>query len=249
MFGRSRPWRAAVLIFGLLLLASACKKSTDNNNPSGAPETEPPTASPAVQSAGNFGLAGSVDHAFQGVGPPVQIALAGVSLGGTGPTGASGATASPATNGATPTQQGVMRITLDQVSAPLHDKCGVSVGDKVNVFWLTDTQFDTSLVNGTSFESSLEGRKLGVAGSIFVTGGNEQPNLGLPTPSTSPSATPSTVNTNCTLVADSVSSTASEVLPTVRPRATARRTAAPTARPTATPAPTPTPTQIGRAHV
>jgi hypothetical protein len=241
----TRVLRAVAVLSIPLLAAVACSKSNNNTNPSEAPQTEPPSASPAVQSAGNFGLTGTVDHAFEGVGPPVQVSLAGVSLTpapGVSGTSASGATASPATNGATPQQPGVMRVTLDQVSGPLRDKCGVSAGNRVNVFWLTDTQFDTALLSGTSLESSLEGKKLGVAGSIFVTGSNDQTNLGLPTPSTSPATTPSTVNTTCTLVADSVSSTASEVLPTVRPRATTRPTARPTVRPTATVRVTPSPT-------
>jgi hypothetical protein len=244
-----------------VLAATACSKK-DNANPTGAPQTEPPSASPSVQSAGNFGLTGSVDHAFSGVGPPVGVSLAGVSLtpapGASGPSGTTSATASPSTNGVTAGQQGVMRITLEQVSGPLHDKCGVNAGDKVNVFWLPDTQFDASLLSsGTSLESVLENKKLGVAGSIFVTGASDQSsNLGLPTPATSasPSATAAVVNTNCTLVADSVSSTATEVPPTVRPRTTPRRTAAPThspspkptqspsPKPTLSPSPKPTPT-------
>jgi len=251
----TRVLRAVAVLVLPVLAATACSKKNDANSTS-APETEPPSASPSVQSAGNFGLTGSVDHAFSGVGPPVQVALAGVSLtpapglsGPSGVSGTSGATASPATNGVTAGQQGVMRITLEQVSGPLHDKCGVNAGDKVNVFWLTDTQFDASLLSsGTSLESVLEGKKLGVAGSIFVAGASDQTNLGLPTtqPSTSPSTSPSAaaVNTNCTLVADSVSSTATEVPPTVRPRVTPRRTATPTHSPSPAPthSPSPTPT-------
>src|SRR5207247_11415053 len=101
-----------------------------------------------------------------------------------------GPTASPAA--VSTTQQGVMRVALDNVSSTLHDKCGVSSGDKVNVFWLTDTQFDESLLNGTTIEGSLEGRHVGVAGSLLGPDGQQQPNnLGLPpTPSTAPSSSP-----------------------------------------------------------
>jgi hypothetical protein len=243
---------AAALLAGLV----ACSKGT----PAAAPQTEPPTATPGVQASGDFQLAGSVDHAFQGVGPPVQVALAGVSLtpspaAGSGPTGASGGTI-----GGAPTQQGVMRITLDNVSTTLHDQCGANTGDKVNVFWLTDTQFDPSLLGGTTMETSLEGRKIGVAGSIFAAGAQPSSNFGLPSPSASPLATAGALNTNCTLVADRVTS-GTEVLPTVRPRtrtgtattapatpratvrptATVRATATPTPRHTASPTPAPTP--------
>src|SRR5260370_18061984 len=179
--------RAVAVLAIVVFVAAACSKG-NNNNSSAAPQTEPPTATPGVQSVGNFGLVGTVNHAFEGVGPPVQIALAGISVtptpGVSGPSGTAGTS-----SGARATQQGVMRITLENVSSPLHDKCGVSAGDKINVFWLTDTQFDTTLLSGSSLESSLEGRKIGVAGSIFVTGSSDQSNtnLGLPSPSTTPS--------------------------------------------------------------
>jgi hypothetical protein len=222
-----RTARVFALVSVAILVVAGCSKK--NNNEPTPDITEPPTASPAIQSAGDFQLGGNVDHAFAGVGPPVQVSLAGVSLSpspGSGPTGTTGSTTA-----GSPNQQGVMRVTLDNVSSTLHDKCGVSSGDKVNVFWLTDTQFDASLLSGTTPEGSLEAHHVGVAGSIFVTS-DQQQNLGLPTPTASPSATAGTLNTNCTLVADRV--TSGEALPTVRPRATARRTARPTVRPTAT---------------
>jgi len=218
------------------LLVAGCKKSPA---PTSAPVTEPPTASPGVQSVGNFQLAGSIDHAFQGVGPPVQVSLAGVNLSPT-PTPSA---AAPASATGFPQQQGVMRVTLDEVSSALADRCGAGKGDKINVFWLTDTQFDSSLLGGTTLEGSLEGRRLGMAGSIFLTGGAEQ-NLGLPTATPSPAVTAGVANTNCTLVADRVST--SETLPTIRPTGAPAVTRAPTARPattprrTATPHPTPT---------
>src|SRR5207245_6347017 len=76
-FMRTRKLRALALIgTAALLVAAGCSKK---NNP--APNvTEPTTASPSVQSVGDFQLAGPVEHAFQGIGPPVSVALAGVSL-------------------------------------------------------------------------------------------------------------------------------------------------------------------------
>jgi hypothetical protein len=155
-----------------------------------------------------------------------------------------------------------MRVTLDEVSSTFHDKCGVNAGDKVNVFWLTDTLFDETFLSGSSLEDALQGQKLGVAGSIFLASDQQaNQNLGLPSPSTSPATTAGALNTNCTLVADRVTA-GTATLPTVRPRttttvvprATARRTATPrptaTLHPTATPAPptatpSPAPTPSG----
>jgi hypothetical protein len=213
-----------VALFALGVLVTAACRSANNNNP--APETEPPTTSPDVQSSGTFQLAGSVDHAFQGVGPPVTVSLAGVNLSPSPTTAASaspGATATPTTG--SPTQQGVMRLTLDDVPAALHDKCGLSSGDKVNVFWLTDTLFDTAMLTGTTIEGSLEGRRLGVAGSIFLTRGQqEQQDIATATPAASATSSPGFVNTNCTLVADRIAaSTEGAPLPTVRPRRTPNR--------------------------
>ncbi len=129
-----------------------------------------------------------------------------------------------------------MRVTLDNIGGELREKCGANAGDKVNVFWLTDTQFDTSLITGTTLEGSLEGRRVGVAGSIFVAGGAQQEDFALASPTVSPgAATPGTLNTNCTLVADRVTAgVEGTALPTVRPRARTRATTAPTTRPAAT---------------
>ena len=238
------PRRLILALSVLALLGGACSSGNDNNS-SAAPETEPPSASPGVQAAGTFQLAGNVDHAFQGIGPPVSVSLAGVTLSpepteSTEPTGPTGPTGTAAAG--TPSQQGVMRVTLDNESSELHDKCGVNAGDKVNVFWLTDTQFDTSLITGTTFEASLEGRRVGVAGPIFTTGETQQPDFALPSPTPSPAASAGLLNTNCTLVADRVTvGIEGTALPTVRPRARTRATTRPTTRPTTAPARTTAP--------
>src|SRR5439155_18249986 len=61
--------KTVAMVAVAVILAAACRKSNDNN--STAPATEPPTATPGIQAAGTFQLGGRVDHAFQGVGPPV----------------------------------------------------------------------------------------------------------------------------------------------------------------------------------
>ena len=249
-----RSTRARVRAFAVVAAVTVAMAACDGGGPqddTGAPETEPPTASPEVQSAGTFQLSGVVEHAFQGVGPPVQVSLAGVSL---SPSPDVPATASPAAATATPaagtpTQQGVMRVTLDNVSTELRSRCAANAGDRMNVFWLTDSQFDTSLLTGTTLEGSLDGRRVGVAGSIFLTAGQQtQPDFALPSPTVTPASTPvgtpvgtpGALNTNCTLVADRITTaTEGETLPTVRPRA--RVTARPTVRPTRTPVRTTTP--------
>src|SRR5438445_9577953 len=101
----TRAMRLLAFLSVVLLVAAGCSKK--NNNSSTPDITEPPTATPAIQSAGDFQLAGNVDHAFQGVGPPVQVSLAGVSL---SPTPGSGPTVTGGTGGS-PAQQGVMRAT------------------------------------------------------------------------------------------------------------------------------------------
>lgn len=230
--------RLPALVLVALLAAAACGDGGPSEE-TGAPVTEPPTASPGVQSSGDFQISGNVDHAFQGIGPPIQVSLAGVSLSPspeiTESPGAS-PTATIETETGAPTQQGVLRITLDNVSSTLAERCGANAGDKVNVFWLTDTQFDTSLLTGTTLEGSLEGRSIGIAGEIFVTDGNQQQDFALPSPTTTPQATVGALNTNCTLVADRITS-GTATLPTVRPRTRARTQA--TVRPTVRPTPTP----------
>lgn len=240
--------RATVVAVAVLLVAAACSKK--NNPPPTV--TEPPSETPSVQSVGDFQLSGSVDHAFQGIGPPIAVALAGVNVGPTpgtsGPTG--GATPTPGGTSTSPLQ-GVMRITLTGVSSTLTDKCGAGKGDKVIVYWLTDTQFDTSFLGTASLETALEGKSVGIAGSIFSAAETNPPGLGLPTPSALPTPGAGGLNTNCSLVAQHVSP-GTAPLPTVRPRvtrrpaATPRRTPTPTPKKTATPKPTatatPTPT-------
>jgi hypothetical protein len=244
LFPHGRRLRVAALVgAAALLVAAGCSKK----NPPAPNVTEPPTASPSVQSVGDFQLAGPVDHAFQGIGPPLSVALAGVSLtptpGASGPSGAAATTPPPA--GGSPAQQGVMRVTLSSVSTTLTDKCGINKGDKVNVFWLTSTQFDAVFLNGASLEAALEGKDVGVAGSIFAVSDTNPQGLGLPTATPLPTGSSGALSQNCTLVADRVTS-GGTTLPTARPHvtrtATPKPTHTPTPKPTHTPTPTPKPT-------
>ncbi len=146
-----------------------------------------------------------------------------------------------------------MRGELEAFSDNLRDRCGADEGDRFNIFWTRGTFFDDSLLDG-SLESELEGRRVGVIGTIFLRAAGESDsgefNLdqGSPAATTAPPATTPPraspgVTTgegedNCVLVVEQVGISRG-ALPTPRPSSSPGRTASPA--PTATRSPTPTP--------
>lgn len=219
----------------LLLAAFGCRR--------GQPETteeptEEPSPTPAVESLGEFQLVGAVQQAFLDVGPGIvvpesqQVPLE---------EGTAGRISTD-----TP---GVMRVTLEAFSDNLRDRCNADPGDRFNVYWTPDTLFDPVYVNTTDIETRLDGRELGLIGTVLQrpTGeGGEEFEFDSPAPDTteaatsppasSPDAAPGASDTegedDCILIAEQVGTSEGE-LPSPRPRAspTRRPSPTPTARP------------------
>jgi hypothetical protein len=250
------PIRTTVLVVlaTLSLLTAGCPGGDEEATPD---PTQSPAQTPAVESAGEFQLVATVEQAFVGERPAIDLPGGGEQT--------LNVTPAPAVEGrATAGIDGVMRVRVEQFSDPLRDRCAADAGDRFKLFWTTDTQFDRRLVS-EDIEEILDGRRLGVIGTIFVSQSIDQENidqLGLTAAPFSPSVTGSSSTptsgpgvaagegeTKCILVAQQVGSSTG-VLTTAAPRTTRPPTAtpfrtttpAPTATPTPTPAPTPTQT-------
>ncbi len=238
----------ALVLIALTLVFSACKSNNNNEN---SPEpTDEATATPSVQSSGDFQLVGAAQHAFVGIGPGIDLSAAEAAPAATDSTDFN-ASASPevttsgSSESSTPSQFGVMRVLIDDANDALKSTCSADRDGKVNVFWTTSTQFDASLLSD-DLESALEGRTVGIVGRIFMTSGDTTGDTSLlgdttASPDESPSETASPVNPDCVLVADQIG-TSSGTIPTPAQRRAPVVTTAPTATPTATPAPTSTAT-------
>src|SRR5437763_17116456 len=99
-----------LVVLVLAVVGAAC--NTGKKVATTAGPTEAASASPSVQSSGDFQLVGRAQHAFVGVGPGIDVSQAQ----------SSAATASPeatATSSATfgaSSQGGVMRVLLDDAN-------------------------------------------------------------------------------------------------------------------------------------
>jgi hypothetical protein len=147
---------------------------------------------------------------------------------------------------------GVIRVTLEAFSDNLRDRCNADPEDRFNLFWTADTLFDPVYVNATNIEVTLEGRELGIIGTVLLRpegGAGAEEEFGLdsptptgteaasPTPDASPDPSPGASDLEgeqeCVLIAEQVGTSEGE-LPTPGPR----RRATPT--PTGTSPVTPT---------
>lgn len=230
--------RLLALAACLALLAVGCRR--------GQPETteeptEEPSPTPAVESLGEFQLVGTVQQAFLDVTPGIDIPE------GDQPPLEEG------TAGRVSTEvPGVMRLELEAFSDNLRDRCNADPEDRFNVYWTTDTLFDPVYAETTDTETRLDGRELGIIGTVLerpaADGGEEfefespvpdetgetSPPAATPTdsPDTSQGASDLEGEEDCVLVAEQVGTSTGE-LPTPGPRR----------NPTATRRPSPTPTR------
>lgn len=234
-----------------LVLAAACRNNEPESTvePTTAPE---PTAS--VESIGEFQLVATIEQALLSIEPGIDLPSDVTQPGEQGEEQTAAGVA------------GVMRGEIEAFSDNLRDRCGADDGDRFNLFWTPGTLFDDSLVD-RSLEIELEGRRVGVVGTIFMRSADGTPSeefdLGEETPGTttappgtttappatttpvaSPGVTTGEGEDDCVLVLQEVGITTGTALPTRRPTATARPTAAATRSPTPTPARTPTPTPV-----
>ncbi len=220
-----------ILIASLLLLAGACKIGKGSPTPS---PSEPPTSTPASQALADFQLVGVAQHAFVGVGPGIDTT--GTSSPDTSlpsPTNAS------TTTFGSPSQNGVMRVRIDDASDSLKTNCSAAQDGTINVFWTTATQFDTALLQ-TDLESALEGHTVGVVGRLFLNQSAGSDLLTPPTASPEATASPSaTANPQCVLVADQIG-TSNGTIPTAIPSRHTFRTPKPPVKATASPSVAPT---------
>jgi len=229
---------AAVAATALLLVAAGCGGGDDDD---ATPEPTTSSPSPDIDAAGDFQLVGTVEHAFVGASPDIDIPTGEEDDGSLGST----STASPqptASEGfVTPPVNGIMRISLDDASAALRERCSADRDEEIEVFWTTGTEFARRLL-GTDIEETLDRRLVGVIGSLYVgprPDTDDDVRLG-ETSTQSPAATADAATAKergCVLIADQVA-TSTGAIPTARPRATAR----PTSTPAATRSPTPPPT-------
>lgn len=218
----------------LLLAAFGCRR--------GQPETteeptEEPSPTPAVESLGEFQLVGTVQQAFLDVIPNIDIPE------GEQPPLEEGTAGRESTN-----VPGVMRVSLEAFSDNMRDRCSADPEDRFNVYWTTNTLFDPVYVEATDIETRLEGRELGIIGTVYErpadTGGEEfefdspaPDQTGEATtapPASSPQAEPGASDLEgedtCVLIAEQVGTSTGE-LPTPGPR----RSPTPTTRPSPTP--------------
>jgi len=235
---------AAVAATALLLVAAGCGGGDDDD---ATPEPTSSSPRPDVDAAGDFQLVGTVEQAFVGISPEIDIPS--VDSDDDGSLGSS-ATATPQATASgdfvTPPVNGIMRISLDDASAALRERCSADRDEDIEVFWTTGTQFARRLL-GTDIEETLDRRLVGVIGSLYVgprPESDDDDDLGLGQTSTQSPAATATADAataedrGCVLIAEQVA-TSTGALPTARPRTTARPTTTPT-RPPSTQPPTQT---------
>ncbi len=194
---------AAVSLVALLF--GACTSGDDKSD-----ATQTPRRTPSVEAVADFQLVGTIDEAFTGSEPLIEIPEGGVSgSADASPTGSPGAT--PV--GETPARPGVLRIVIDDLNEELSESCDVSADSSVDVFWTTDTRFEPG-DDLDDIEDAIEGRVAGISGSIYRTSGSDD---------------------DCVLIAEQVGLTTGSTPSTPRP--VIRRTASPTPQRTATATP------------
>lgn len=188
---------------------------------------EDDTEAPANQ-LGSFQLVGRVDTVSIGTDPAIEVGAGTPTPGGEN----------------TPTESGMVELTVQSASAGVRDMCGVERGETVEVWWLTGTRFDPARVL-SDLEDALEGTRVSAQGRIFVTNASPTPAAETSPPAASPATSPATPATaspataNCVLIADhiEVSQGAAQTGPDTSPEATA--TVSPGVR--TTPSPTVSP--------
>lgn len=260
---RSRRSRLAALVgAAALLFAAGCNRGGEVDND--LDPTTSPDSTPSVEAIADFQLVGTIDEAFSGEEPPIDVPSGdlfpdatdeplGTASPGTSPLASPTPEGTPV--GATPAVGGIVRINVQDLSQDLRDACGLAPEASVEFFWTTATRFEPASVLD-DIEDEIEDRVAGVTGTIFRNPDDDD-NSGVlsspvaPTTTGSPSTTDGIASTtspglaiggqDCILIADLIGLTTSTRLPTPRPRPVVRSTPTPTPVPTATPTPTATP--------
>ncbi len=235
----------AVTAAALVFIAAGCNRGNDDEaTPTPADSTTP---APDVEAAGDFQLVGTVEQAFVGEEPEIDLpsASSNDSL-GTSSTASPQATASG--DFVTTSVNGIMRISLEDTDAELRQTCSADRDEDIEVFWTTGTEFSRRLI-GTDVEESLDRRLVGVTGNLFVGPRPNDDGLSLGESTQAPTTASATASADattaddrgCVLIADQVA-TSTGAIPTARPARTARPTTAPAATKSPTPKPTKAPT-------
>lgn len=239
----SRVLRLVTLLVCLLLVAAACRRG----QPEATEEPATPSPTPGPRSLGEFQLVATIEQAFVGVEPDVDLPRP---------------EQEPLEEGAggrvNPPVNGVARVVLEAFSDNMRDQCGADAGDRFNMFWSRQALFDPAFVSADDLELALDDERVGVIGTVYRRAAAEEDDLGFdldasPSPSPSPAATttPQATTTpeaspgpttgegeeECVLVAEQVGATTGE-LPTPRPTRAPRRTASPSPTGTSTVTPT-----------
>ena len=241
----------AVIAVAAILVAGGCNRGGDNDAEETLDVTEPPEQTPSIEAVADFQLVGLIDEAFAGQGPDIDLPddTGFEPTETTDPESTAEATPAGTPVGSQPLQDGILRLTLEDVSEDLTQACGLEPEDVVEVFWTTNTYFEPADVL-EDIEDEIEDRVAAITGAVFRGGDDDDGGLDLNTPQptvdAASTATPAGTaaadavpDTDCILVAEQVGF-GTTVLPTPRP--VIRRTAAPTPVRTATPSPTRTPT-------
>jgi hypothetical protein len=231
---------AAVLTVLLLLAATGCRRG----RPAATEEPTTPTPTPGVESLGEFQVVATVEQAMLSVAPDLRL-----------PSNEEAQPEEGAAGRVSADVNGVMRVSFEAFSDNLAERCHADKGDRFNLFWRSDALFDEALVSGNDLEGNLEGRRIGVLGTVFlrpeVSGGTEEAeggeefNLGgTPTPIPSPAAQATTTpaaspgvttdegETECILRAEQIGRSSGALptpRPTLRPRPTGSSPVTPTA--------------------
>jgi len=231
----SKPLRLLAVVACVAMLAAfGCRRGQPETTE--AP-TEEPSPTPSVESLGEFQLVGTVQQAFLDVEPGIDI-----------PQGEQAPLEEGTGGRESMNVPGVMRLSLEAFSDNLRDRCSADPEDRFNLFWTPDTLFDPVYVNTTDIEVRLEGRELGIIGTVYMrpqAGEGEEFGFDTPTPDgtettsspagptdTSPGVSDLEGERECVLVAEQVGTSEGE-LPTPRPgaRATPRPSPTSTRRP------------------
>lgn len=227
--------RLVALVACTLLVFAAC----NGDQPEVTPEpTETPTATPSVASLGEFQLVARIEQAFLNISPVIE------------PPSEVTQPLDPGAEQQAAGVGGVMRGVFEAFSDNLKEQCNADEGDRFNLYWTSGTLFDQTLTR-RSLELTLDGRRIGLVGSIFRAptaapdtdefdfDETAEPTATAPTgtPASSPGSIEET--TDCILVVEEVGISQSGALPTARPTGSPRRTATPTPEDTLRPTPTP----------
>lgn len=123
------------------------------------------TRSGAVDLSRSFAFTGEVTDAELGAAPSVDLPAIGEDA--------------PSETARRPDDRGLLRVEVSSAGEALAAECAAAEGERVEVFWTTDTFFDPGdVVEGESFPEGLRGRRVDVSGrldSLDLDGEGETP--------------------------------------------------------------------------